>query len=196
MKGITTMPNWTNNRLVISHEDASKIALIKEGALNNHLFNSLIPMPEEIKSTEDGWYEWSIQNWGTKWDACEASVIEESDCGHVLCLGFLTAWAFPLQFLEELGKQGYTVRHYFADENWEDFGHNFFHPVEKCLVRWKLPKVDFFTPKGVSEIIGFLGSQKVIGTLTLKFFIEMGLDDHLQYTYELKDEKELELEQN
>lgn len=190
------MPNWTNNTLVISHDDVTKIATIKEGALNNRLFDSLIPMPEDIKSTEDGWYEWSVLNWGTKWDARETSVIEESDCGHVLSLGFMTAWAFPLQFLQELGKQGYTVRHYFADEGWEDFGHNFFHPLEKCLVRWKLPKVDFFTPEGVSEIISFLSSHEVIGTLALKFFIEMGLDDHLQDTYELRKEKELELEQD
>jgi hypothetical protein len=108
------MPNWTINKLVISHNDASKISLLKEGALNDHLFDSLIPMPEEIKSTEDGWYAWSLQNWGTKWDACEISI--QSESANSLCLMFETPWSSPYMFLKRLAKEGYQFLLCFADE--------------------------------------------------------------------------------
>lgn len=41
------------------------------------------------------WYEWRIQNWGTKWNASGAEVLDGR-------LSFLTAWNAPKQILQKL----------------------------------------------------------------------------------------------
>ena len=62
------------------------------------------------------WYEWRIQNWGTKWNASGAEVLDGR-------LSFLTAWNAPKQILEKLSQMfpSLTIRHVWADE---DIGHN------------------------------------------------------------------------
>lgn len=42
------------------------------------------------------WYDWSIQNWGTKWDAKGEMTVEDGEC---YCW-FDTAWSPPTQWLE------------------------------------------------------------------------------------------------
>ncbi len=54
--------------------------------------------------TEHGattWYDWRIQNWGTKWNACDTEIKENGDNVSVL---FNTAWAPPINALNELAK--------------------------------------------------------------------------------------------
>ena len=42
------------------------------------------------------WYGWSSENWGTKWNALEPSVISEN------CIEFDTAWAGVIKLMEKL----------------------------------------------------------------------------------------------
>lgn len=62
------------------------------------------------------WYEWRIQNWGTKWNASSAEIAEGR-------LSFLTAWNAPKAVMEKLSQMFPTVsiHHTWADE---DIGHN------------------------------------------------------------------------
>ena len=62
------------------------------------------------------WYEWRIQNWGTKWNASGAEVLDGR-------LSFLTAWNAPKQILEKLSQMfpSITIHHVWADE---DIGYN------------------------------------------------------------------------
>ena len=62
------------------------------------------------------WYEWRIQNWGTKWNASGAEVLDGR-------LSFLTAWNAPKQILEKLSQMfpSITIHHTWADK---DIGHN------------------------------------------------------------------------
>lgn len=39
------------------------------------------------------WYDWCCDNWGTKWNSCDCTVIEDSDT-HIV-YGFQTAWTEP-----------------------------------------------------------------------------------------------------
>ena len=39
------------------------------------------------------WYDWSVNNWGVKWNACETQIIKESDS--TLELWFQTPWSAP-----------------------------------------------------------------------------------------------------
>lgn len=48
------------------------------------------------------WYEWSIANWGTKWNSYDLSILEESP-GKLVCR-FDTAWSPPCPIFEKLAE--------------------------------------------------------------------------------------------
>lgn len=66
------------------------------------------------------WYEWSVHNWGTKWDACETYYAYS---GKTINIGFDTAWNTPAPLFMELSKQYPSLEIYveYADE---DLGSN------------------------------------------------------------------------
>lgn len=62
------------------------------------------------------WYEWSLHNWGTKWDACEA----DCDCYEgTITITFETAWSTPVPIFMELSRQFPDLTTYveYADED-------------------------------------------------------------------------------
>ena len=72
------------------------------------------------------WYEWCIDKWGTKWDACE--VVPgggiECDCYEkIITITFDTAWSTPVPIFKELSKQypSFVICVEYADE---DLGSN------------------------------------------------------------------------
>lgn len=72
------------------------------------------------------WYEWSIDNWGTKWDACEVVPDEGVECEcdeDKITIAFDTAWSTPVPVLVALSKQFPDLVIYveYADE---DLGSN------------------------------------------------------------------------
>ena len=66
------------------------------------------------------WYEWSIDKWGTKWDACDPTC---DHCPEAIYLNFETAWSTPVPALIELSRQFPNLDIYveYADE---DLGSN------------------------------------------------------------------------
>jgi hypothetical protein len=50
-------------------------------------------------TTKFNWYDWNIDNWGTKWDASETRLSWECDD---LVINFDTAWDVPHEFIEKL----------------------------------------------------------------------------------------------
>lgn len=66
-----------------------------------------VPLTAEYKAEllqkygSDNWYDWSIENWGTKWDASEARVdVDGSE--DVAEIDFETAWGPPSEFVKTL----------------------------------------------------------------------------------------------
>ena len=49
------------------------------------------------------WYDWSVANWGTKWNACYCAKVEKSETK--ITIGFLSAWSPPSPVVQELAKQ-------------------------------------------------------------------------------------------
>ncbi len=49
------------------------------------------------------WYTWSIRNWGTKWNAYGAQILEQTD--DRLLFGFDTAWSPPTPIFDALAKR-------------------------------------------------------------------------------------------
>lgn len=62
------------------------------------------------------WYNWRLQNWGTKWDACECYINNEDE--NSVCICFDTAWSTPEPLMQELSqKYGVYVFVQYADED-------------------------------------------------------------------------------
>ena len=98
------MPNWCENELEILVNENSKTTIsdIKRKILNleeDELdFDKIIPMPKDIYRGELGekekkkygkknWYDWSIDNWGTKWNAIIKKLHEMFDKDEVTIIG-------------------------------------------------------------------------------------------------------------
>ena len=75
-------------------------------------FNKIIPEPEY--ENPDDWYNWRIQNWGTKWNAYDQIKTEKPNE-----LYFLTAWSAPSEIYEALTKKfpNLTIEVDYADED-------------------------------------------------------------------------------
>lgn len=100
------MPNWCENELEILVNENSKTTIsdIKNKILDSKDkldFEKIIPMPKDIYRGELGekerkkygkknWYDWSIDNWGTKWNATTDYINIDDDR---ISIRFSTAWA-------------------------------------------------------------------------------------------------------
>lgn len=95
----------------------------------------------EMRYGSTTWYDWSIKNWGTKWNAYGYD--SEADYGSGDSLRFQTAWSGPHPILEKLSEMypSITFVHQWADE---DLGAN-------CGERTYLggEMIDEFIPEGV-----------------------------------------------
>jgi hypothetical protein len=70
------------------------------------------------------WYRWTINNWGTKWNACNVSVGEKS-------IYLDTAWSFPVPIFEKLieicHENNVVMSGYFCDEDYMSRNKGYFH---------------------------------------------------------------------
>lgn len=58
---------------------------------------------DAMKRETNHWYDWNHRNWGTKWEACDPEIIQESE--GLITYHFRTAWADPRPVFEEMAKQ-------------------------------------------------------------------------------------------
>lgn len=152
------MPNWCNNNISISGPmDTIKQlweAANQEGEAGG-LLNAMVPMPERLKDTvkgsngdADNWYDWSVSNWGTKWDvSTEGLEFTDNGDGTALIEGwFDSAWAPPIGAYEKFSEQNNDC-HIEASyhEGGMDFGgfwdtENGDEYLEGCHEEYKLPE--------------------------------------------------------
>ncbi len=130
------MPNHIYNVVTFDcpHERAVEIlqSVEMEGcALGSIDFKKLIPMPDDVyrgalgmKEMEQypgnkNWYGWSVDNWGTKWNAYGYNYLPQKDDALV----FNTAWSSVPQVIRVLSEKypEVTMDYCWADE---DFGSN------------------------------------------------------------------------
>ena len=123
------MPNWCYNKIEMygDEKELQKIKEQVETKESLFDFDTIIPTPNfdmipndkgelpklrddvigkelGIKefpdgSSDDRWYHWHIDNWGTKWNSSEVTVEHEGD---VLNYYFDTAWSPPEPVIQKL----------------------------------------------------------------------------------------------
>jgi len=124
------MPNHTDNRVILSHDDSQQIDMIYNvmNTEDTPLCQTLIPMDEkllEISGISDnyevqGWYEWRLENWGTKWDVYETHCTRID--ANTLNLNFYTAWSPPIPIYDKLVDMGFEINARYLDEGWGYIG--------------------------------------------------------------------------
>lgn len=122
------MPNWVTNRIEAPKYIIDELMSVDENGNDFFDFNTIILMPSNIfqgdlgqKERElygsDNWYDWSYENWGTKWNASDSS--RESD----IVLTFNTAWAHPFPIINKISRM-YPDNEFLIAYADEDMGYN------------------------------------------------------------------------
>ena len=132
------MPNWCKNNLKI-HSNGQKILDVLELLKDDKgqmTFSKFMPTPKELEDTTspvrdtvpqgdrnelkekygaDNWYDWHIQNWGTKWDASDSEFYKDGDDW---IISFQTPWGPPMEFIKAFSKKfkDLTFELQYADE--------------------------------------------------------------------------------
>lgn len=143
------MPNWCNNVVEITHEDPAMLERVRSAFAKGELLNEFIPCPAELHEhasplRDEGlaqrfleqygatdWYNWQVNNWGTKWDI-GADGYEAENNGVGLVLTFDSAWSPPIGAYEKLMDLGFVIRAYYYEPGmcfagiWEDGNDDFY----------------------------------------------------------------------
>jgi hypothetical protein len=90
------------NDLRISGDTEEILRFIEDNKTDGEFcFKTLFPEPE-YANPED-WYEWRLQNWGTKWDVDGDVDVNKLD-DDLYRLYFTTAWSPPIHWFETVIK--------------------------------------------------------------------------------------------
>ena len=103
------MPNWCENYLSVrgKSEDFKKFHdVIYSEKEDYQLLEKLYPTPEELLEGE-GWYNWRINHWGTKWKEDDLIVtgdpneVDDNDLTEI-SFYFNTAWSPPIEAFDKI----------------------------------------------------------------------------------------------
>lgn len=162
------MPNWCNNGVTLRHADPAMIDRVIKG--KEGLLMEFLPTPQELVDTVSGWmgedkqaaheaqqaanvekygfkdwYEWNINNWGTKWDFALDSV-ERTD-SYTVKASFESAWSPPITAYERLEALGFEVEAMYYEPGMCFVG-MYVNGVDECI------EYGGYTSETVREAIG------------------------------------------
>ena len=130
------MPNWCDNTITLRHADPAMIKRAQEALERSEFLNEFHPVPNNLKivagrvgddddqAQKDlvlkeesnraqygyaNWYDWCVNEWGTKWDVGDEDTAHLNEDGS-LTASFNSAWAPPLQFYVVLEDLGFEVK--------------------------------------------------------------------------------------
>ena len=91
------MPNWCSNTITIRSnkpEQMKEFVDFLQEKDGKEWFDFFRPTPKSLK--EEGWYEWNVENWGTKWNTDAFALVIAEDLTEV-SFWFDSAWAPPVE---------------------------------------------------------------------------------------------------
>lgn len=141
------MPNWCDNNLYLTHDDPEMIKKAKDAWESGNFLATLVPEPdykttpvaktyphiaeqfadtEEEKAKaraneptirEDAWWDWRVQNWGTKWDiGYEKGRGNHAQGGdNDMFVYFDSAWSPPTSAYESLLELGFDIKAFYHE---------------------------------------------------------------------------------
>lgn len=146
------MPNWCDNILTVEgapDDVRAFVECVKDGD-EPLSFERLVPTPPAMtdedtakalgrRSVGDSdrrampdWYNWRVANWGTKWDACDASLSDYTEGDTNAEYHLNTAWAPPEMWLVTVAKMfprlRFTLR--FVEEGLDYAGYTVFRGAQ------------------------------------------------------------------
>ena len=105
------MPNWCENNLTVRGPKKDLLRFKKkvvgrgpyesEAPVQPLSFHATVPQPKFDKD-DDGWYNWRVSRWGTKWEPSDVRLEESFES---LTYYFDTAWGPPLVWLQATASQ-------------------------------------------------------------------------------------------
>lgn len=136
------MPNWCMNEMTISHNEADMIRKAAAAWNKGEFLSGLIPEPDYTKTPvaktfpslaaefakspeerqaaidniptirEDSWWDWRVQNWGTKWDVGWSSELDNTAEveDNTFTVSFDSAWSPPTAAYDKLCEMGFHIR--------------------------------------------------------------------------------------
>ena len=137
------MPNWCNNNLYIYHSDSSMIERAVKAWNRGKFLHEFIPVPAELIETTAGffgdeekqkelakkqqdnldkygyanWYDFCVEEWGTKWDIGKREYEEELilDNANSFYVSFESAWSPPVNAYAKLESMGFEIKAYYYE---------------------------------------------------------------------------------
>ena len=180
------MPNWCDNQITITGPSSvidkiEKIVNEESNNAENGLLQFFHPMPKELLETEAGpvaktkkekqarqarklefgaenWYDWRVNNWGTKWEVCEFYGVDKQPDALIgdstISFAFSSAWSPPIgayeKFLEN--NPDCFIRAYYYEGGcdfmglWED-------GVDDCYAPSDYKSTDDFWQDGIGSTL-------------------------------------------
>ena len=201
------MPNYCNNNIVITGPNSviDKIEKIANGDKGD-LLQYFYPMPKELNDTVAGpepktkkeklekarlqveygasnWYDWRVENWGTKWVIMEFYIITRKEIGEdesEIELGFDTAWAPALgayeKFIDE--NSNCSLKAYYYEPGC-DFMGEWDNGMDSCFEVEKYGLDDDFWKQGIGSTL-----DDMFGiTESMRQYLEDTMMDEEVYKY-------------
>ncbi len=129
------MPNWCNNNLILEHDDPAMIQRAYDALERGEFLSEFCPVPKELTETIAGsvgdpveqlkleaqtraniekygygnWYDYCVNEWGTKWDVGEQGCSDIHPEGRMLHTSFDSAWSPPTNAYAKLEELGFRV---------------------------------------------------------------------------------------
>ena len=180
------MPNWCDNQITITGPSSvidkiEKIVNEESNNAENGLLQFFHPMPKELLETEAGplaktkkekqarqerklkfgaenWYDWRVNNWGTKWEVCEFYGVDKQPDALIgdstITFAFSSAWSPPIgayeKFLEN--NPDCFIRAYYYEGGcdfmglWED-------GIDDCYAPSDYKSTDDFWQDGIGSTL-------------------------------------------
>jgi hypothetical protein len=136
------MPNYCDNTLELTHDDPVMIERAKRAFEEGSLLQEFCPVPQELKDTMSGfcgkdtyaqelleateklnvkwfghknWYDYCVNEWGTKWDIGGQDGIITNETPNFLTLSFSSAWSPPTEAYRKLEELGFGITAYYYE---------------------------------------------------------------------------------
>jgi hypothetical protein len=190
------MPNWCNNNLTLQHEDPAMIKRAADALERGEFLQEFIPVPEQLKIVAgcvgdpveqakleadtkrnqeelgyDNWYDFQVNEWGTKWDVGGDSQTDIHPDGKMLHTYFDSAWSPPVAAYEKLTAMGFTV------------GAMYYEGGMAYAGVWEDGVDDYYD-------LGGMNSQQVIDELPVELDEAFGISECMA-EYEAENQEEL-----